>query len=235
MLAKIIQEGKYDTIVNCIGILNNAAEENKANAIYINSFLPHFIVDLIKDTNSYFIQMSTDCVFSGKKGNYIENDFKDGLTFYDRTKALGEIVDNKNVTFRASIVGPDIKENGIGLMNWFMKQKDSVNGYSKVLWTGQTTLEYAKMIEIAAKERPVGLFNMVPDESISKYDLLMLFNKYLKKDKIIVNKYDGVTLDKSLKRTNFNFSYKVPSYEEMVIELSEWMQLHKSMYPHYSM
>ena len=83
--------------------------------------------------------MSTDCVFSGRRGGYTEKDFRDGETFYDRSKALGELEDDKNITLRNSIVGPDINPNGIGLFNWFMHQKDQVNGFSNTMWTGQTT------------------------------------------------------------------------------------------------
>ena len=75
--------------------------------------------------------MSTDCVFSGEKGNYLESDFPDGKTFYDRTKALGELNDDKNITLRNSIVGPDIKASGIGLLSWFMKQSGTINGFTK--------------------------------------------------------------------------------------------------------
>jgi len=106
----------YDVIINCIGILNRAAEENPSKAVYLNSFLPHFIADCIKNKKTKLIHMSTDCVFSGKTGGYSEHSFRDGETFYDRTKALGEVDDNKNLTFRNSILGPDMNEKGIGLL-----------------------------------------------------------------------------------------------------------------------
>ena len=82
--------------------------------------------------------------FSGEKGNYLESDFPDGKTFYDRTKALGELNDDKNITLRNSIVGPDIKASGIGLLSWFMKQSGTINGFTKAMWTGQTTVQLAK-------------------------------------------------------------------------------------------
>ena len=80
--------------------------------------------------------MSTDCVFSGKSAPYSEDSARDGVTFYDRTKALGEMNDNKNLIFRNSIIGPDMKKNGIGLFNWFMKQKGTINGFTGAIWTG---------------------------------------------------------------------------------------------------
>lgn len=231
----LIIEGKYDSVINCIGVLNQFAEENKALATFLNSYFPHFLAEVTYGTNTQVIHMSTDCVFSGKRGGYTEDDFRDGETFYDRSKALGELEDNKNITLRNSIVGPDINPEGIGLMNWFMTQNASINGYTKAMWTGQTTLQLAKTMEAAARERASGLYNMVPDYSISKYDLLRLFNKYLKSDSIQILPIEGVSADKSLKRTRYDFGYIVPDYEMMVSELAVWIIKHKDMYPHYKL
>lgn len=234
-LRNIIETGKFDSVINCIGILNQFAEENKALASFLNSYFPHFLAEVTAKTDTQVIHMSTDCVFSGKRGCYTEEDFQDGETFYDRSKALGELNDNKNITLRNSIVGPDINPNGIGLLNWFMKQEDEINGFTKSMWTGQTTLQLAKTMEIAAKEKAHGLYNTVPDHSISKYDLCGLFNKYLRNDSIKINPVEGIIADKSLKRTRFEFSYLIPDYEQMVAEMAEWIFNHKSMYPHYNL
>lgn len=235
LLRQIINDGKFDTIINCIGVLNQFAENDKALATYLNAYLPHFLASTTEGTDTQVIQMSTDCVFSGKRGQYTEADLPDGETFYDRSKALGELNDNKNLTLRNSIVGPDINENGIGLLNWFMKQEGEINGFTGAMWTGQTTLQLAKTMEIAAKERISGLFNMVPNHSISKCDLVGLFNTYMRDSKIKINPIVGVNADKSLKRTNFSFSYLIPDYEIMVRELAEWMKNHKELYPHYDL
>lgn len=232
-LRNLIIDGKFDTIINCIGVLNQFAEQDKALATYLNAYLPHFLVSATEGTDTQVIQMSTDCVFSGKRGQYTEADFPDGETFYDRSKALGELNDRKNLTLRNSIVGPDINENGIGLLNWFMKQQGEINGFTGALWTGQTTLQLAKTMEIAAKERIHGLYNMVPDHSISKYDLLKLFNSYIRGSEIKINPVVGINADKSLKRTNFEFDYIIPDYEVMVSELADWIKTHKELYPHY--
>ena len=229
-----VESQKYDTIINCIGVLNQFAENNKSRAVFLNSYLPHYLVDITKGTDSQIIQMSTDCVFSGNRGQYTEDDLKDGSTFYDRTKALGEIDDDKNITLRDSIVGPDINANGIGLFNWFMKQKDSVDGYTKVIWTGLTTLELAKVMESAALNRSSGLYNIVPDESISKCDLLRLFNKYFRNNEITINPVNKISSDKSLIRVRRGFDYRVPDYESMVAELAKWVGDHRTMYPHYT-
>lgn len=228
----ILQE-EYDTIINCIGILNQAADENRSVALYLNSYLPHLIADTIKEKKTKLIQMSTDCVFAGNTGPYYENSLRDGITFYDRTKALGEVEDEKNLTFRNSIIGPDMNEVGIGLFNWFMKQKGIINGFTGALWTGVTTLTLAKAMEKAMEENLCGLYNLVNNESISKYDLLILFNKYFRNNSLTILKNDDLQLDKSLRNTRKDFSFAVPSYERMVQEMKEWIDAHPTLYPHY--
>lgn len=234
-LQSLVMYGHYDAVINCIGILNRFAEENKALATFLNSYLPHFLAEITEGTDTQIIHMSTDCVFSGKRGQYTEADFPDGETFYDRSKALGELNDAKNITLRNSIVGPDINPKGIGLLNWFMQQSGTVTGYTRAMWTGQTTLQLAKTMEAAAKEKAFGLYNTVPDCSISKYDLLRLFNHYLKEDAIKIEAVEGVNADKSLKRTNYDFDYRIPDYECMVAELADWIRNHRAMYPHYTL
>ncbi len=229
----MLLEGDYDAVINCIGILNQVAEDNQSLATYLNSYLPHLVADTLKDKKTKLIHMSTDCVFAGNSGPYYEDSLRDGLTFYDRSKALGEVEDNKNLTFRNSIIGPDMNENGIGLFNWFMKQRGEINGFTGAMWTGVTTLTLAKAMEQAIKEDLCGLYNLVNNTSISKYDLLCLFNKYFKNNELKINKSESLNLDKSLRRKRNDFSFVVPSYEEMVSEMSDWVNNHKDLYPMY--
>lgn len=231
----IILEGKYDFVINCVGILNEYAERDISNAIFINSYFPHFLAKITQNIKTKIIQISTDCVFSGRKGSYKDTDVPDGESIYDRTKALGELIDEKNITFRNSIIGPDINVNGIGLLNWFMKQKNDVQGYSGAIWTGVTTLQLAKTIEEVSTKNIFGLFNLVRENSISKYELLLLFNKYIKRNKQQVNKVLGIVCDKSLVSSKTDFCKSIPDYEQMIYELSEWMIEHKDLYPHYDL
>jgi dTDP-4-dehydrorhamnose reductase len=233
ILKKIVASGQYDAIINAIGVLNQDAENNKTSAILLNSYLPHFLSELTRNTKTRVVHMSTDCVFSGKSGGYSETSFKDGDTFYDRTKALGELVNNKDLNFRNSIIGPDMRESGIGLFNWFMKQEGQINGYSKAIWTGVTTLTLAKAMERALSENLTGLYNLVNNDTISKYELLVLFNKYMKDNQIEILPSDSVSLDKSLINNRKDFSFSVPSYETMIVEMKEWIDNHKYLYPHY--
>ena len=233
LLRGLIFREEYDAVINCIGILNQAAERNKDSAVFLNSYLPHFLAAATKERKTQVIHMSTDCVFSGKSGNYVEEAPRDGETFYDRTKALGELEDEKNITLRNSIVGPDMNPDGIGLLNWFMKQEGPINGYTRALWTGMTTLQLAKIMEKAAAQRAHGLYNMVPNRHISKYGLLGLFNRYLRNDAVEIRPDDGFAADKTLIRTRFEFGELVSDYETMVKELAEWMKAHADLYPHY--
>ncbi len=236
LLRGVLSAGNYDTVINAVGLLNQFAENNHAAASFINGSLPHILAEITDGTSIQIIHMSTDCVFSGNAGHYTEESLPDGATFYDRSKALGELNDDKNLTLRNSIVGPDIKASGIGLLNWFMQQPGpSVNGFIGAVWTGQTTLQLAKTMETAAKERACGLVNAVPSEPITKYELLCLFNKYLRGNELTVNSVNGVTADKSLVRTNFDFDYIIPDYKTMVSEMADWMHIHKSLYPHYNL
>ena len=232
-LKTIVTTGRYDVVINCIGLLNQFAESAPEKAIYINSYLPHLIVSWLEDTSTRFIQMSTDCVFAGNTGPYDEESFPDGKSYYDRTKALGEVNDDKNLTFRNSIIGPDINENGIGLFHWFMQQNGSINGFTKAIWTGVTTLTLAKAMECAIRTDLSGLYNLVNNDSINKYDLLCLFNQYFRNNELTIKQSDKLVLDKTLlcKRTDFDFV--VPSYEQMIIEMKEWVNNHKEIYPLY--
>lgn len=235
-LKKTVLTGGYDTVINCVGLLNQFAENNHARAVLLNGYLPHYLAFITKDTDIQVIHMSTDCVFSGKTGGYTEESVPDGTLFYDRSKAIGELEDEKNITLRNSIIGPDIKEKGIGLLNWFMKQNDTVNGFTGAIWTGQTTLQLAKTMEQAAERRAYGLYNAVPNESINKYELLKLFNSYIRKTPIEIVPMDKFVADKSLIRTRYDgFDYQIPGYGTMIKELGDWMRGHKELYPHYDL
>lgn len=229
----MLLEGGYDRVINCIGLLNQVAEDRPAQAVYLNSYLPHLIADTLKDTPARLIHMSTDCVFAGNTGPYAEDALRDGRTFYDRTKALGEVEDGRNLTFRNSIVGPDMNYEGIGLFNWFMKQQGPINGFTKALWTGVTTLTLAKAMEQAARENLTGLYNLVNNANICKYDLLRLFNRYFRDNQVEIRPSETLSLDKTLVSSRTDFSFAVPGYEQQVAEMKQWVDDHRELYPHY--
>lgn len=231
-LKELVINGNYDYVINCIGILNTACDERKDLAILLNAYLPHFLARVTANLPTKIIHMSTDCVFSGKRGHYTETDIPDGETYYDKTKALGELNDQKNLTFRNSIIGPDMNEDGIGLFNWFMKQTGEINGFEKSLWTGVTTLTLAKAMHRASYDGLTGLYNLVNNEVTNKYELLTLFNQYTGKH-LTIHKVDGIVHDKSLYRTRNDFKFSVPPYEQQIKEMVDWINAHQTFYSHY--
>lgn len=230
-LEKIISDFQPEAIINCIGILNQVAEEHQALAVMANSYLPHYADELCQKHNIKFVHISTDCVFSGQQGEYTEADFKDTPTFYGQSKALGEINNDRNLTLRTSIVGPDANPNGIGLFQWFMQQTQPVKGYSKVIWTGVTTLQLAKTIEKALQNNLTGLRHAVNNKKISKYELIGLFNTIFNKN-IEITPDDSYVSNKSLIRKT-NFDFEIPDYDVMVQEMCDWISAHKGVYPEY--
>lgn len=227
-IEKYIQEFKPNVIINCIGILNKAAEDNHSLAVLVNSYLPNYLDDVSRKAGVKLVHVSTDCVFDGKKGEYTEDSLKDATTFYGQSKALGELNNDHNVTLRTSIVGPDKNPNGIGLFQWFMNQETETNGFDKVIWTGVTTIEFAKCMEKAIEHNLAGLRHVVNNDAIDKYSLLGLFKKHFNKN-ITINRKSDYVSDKSLKRTT-DFDFGVPSYDQMVREMADWVTEHESLY-----
>jgi dTDP-4-dehydrorhamnose reductase len=231
-LRKLIQNANASVIINCIGLLNKTAEDNPDQAILLNSYLPHFLESETKKTNTKVIHISTDCVFSGDEGNYTEKSFKNGKGFYAQSKALGELDNLKDLTFRTSIIGPELNTNGIGLFHWFSQQVGTVNGYTNAYWTGITTIELLNAIKMAIDENLTGLYHLVNEEKITKFNLVNIFNKVFDK-RLIIEPYDNYKVDKSLLNTRKDFSFKVKSYQEMIFEMKNWIESNRFLYAHY--
>lgn len=228
-IEEIIDSIKPDFIVNCIGILNRKAEDYPSQAILVNSYFPHYLDEISEKYNYKLIHISTDCVFDGHEGNYKEDSPKTATTIYGTSKALGEINNNRSLTLRTSIIGPDTNPNGIGLFEWFMKQKDEVHGFRKAFWSGVTTIELAKQIEIAMNSNLTGLYHVTNGQKISKYDLLTIIKDVFNKDiKIIPD--DNYSCDKSLVVTREDYKFNIPSYHQMIVEMKEWIENNKDIY-----
>lgn len=227
-LTKWIDSIEPDIIVNAIGLLQKISAERPDLSILVNSYLPHMLEYRFK--TSKIIHLSTDCVFSGKNAPYTEDSFPDGDTMYDRTKSLGELNNSKDLTFRMSIIGPDISPDGTGLLNWFFKQTGDINGYSKAFWNGVTTIELAKAIDCAIKQDLKGLYHLTPKQNIDKYNLLLLFQKEFSKKDVNIIPFDGFSIDKTLINTRTDFDYNLPPYPEMIKEMSNWTKRYKDLY-----
>lgn len=232
-LNNFLDNNSFDIVINCIGMLVKASEERKDLAVYLNSYLPHLLEERYKETNTKIIHLSTDCVFSGQNAPYTEDSWPDGDLFYDRSKALGEINNTKDLTFRMSIIGPDSQPKGIGLFNWFYSQTGELKGYRTAIWNGVTTITLAHAIDKAIQQNLTGLYHLVPEANISKYSLLELFKTTFQRDDITVTPVDTVSLDKTLVNTRTDFSFIIPSYPAMVAEMKEWITSHPELYAHY--
>jgi len=235
-LQEIVKANKFDYIVNCIGILNKDAEDNPSKAVWYNSYFPHLLEEITKDMLTKIVHISTDCVFSGKEGGYTEESFKNGLGYYAQSKALGEILNSKDVTIRTSIIGPELNRQGIGLFHWFMAQSNGnvLRGFSKAYWSGITTLELAKVVEAVLEQNVTGLIQVAPQEKIDKFSLLKLFNRIYRNSEMRIEAYDGYEVDKSLISIRNDFEYSVPIYEDMLVDQYEWMKKQVDLYLHYN-
>ena len=220
-------------IVNCIGILIDGSNADPENSIFLNSYMPHRLTRLADKINAKLIHISTDCVFSGdKKEPYIETDEKDGRGVYAKTKGLGEVISDKHLTLRTSVVGPELKNDGEELFHWFMNQSGEISGYTKAIWSGVTTTELAKAVKWSIDHHITGLYHVTNNSSISKYDLLQLFQKYTKKD-INIKPFSGKDVNKSFIDTRLLMDYEIPSYDQMISDMVSLIANNRPLYSQY--
>lgn len=229
-----IREIRPDVVVNCIGVLVRESEEEPVRAVLLNSYLPHLLARLGCELGFRLVHLSTDCVFSGKAGGYEEGAFRDGDTFYARSKALGEVDSNGHLTIRTSIIGPELKTNGTGLLHWFLNQTGRIVGYKRVYWSGVTTRVLAESIRVLLEQEATGLIHLTMPERISKFDLLRLFAEVWERTDLVIDEDAGHVSDKSLVSTRRDIHLPIPSsYASMLRDLRAYMDIHPDWYAHY--
>ena len=222
-----------DVIINASGItIRRGINDNLLKSILINSALPHSLDNWARLNNKRLIHFSTDCVFSGKKGFYTESNSTDADDTYGKTKALGEVISPNSITLRGSMIGREL-ENKTELLEWFLNQRDkSVKGFSKVIYSGITTIRMAKFVLEIIKHHPEmhGIYN-VSSISISKYELIGLFNQYFNK-KCQVTSDDSYISNKDLNSTKFyrETGFKKPDWIELIQELVKDSELNARYY-----
>ena len=231
LLYQKIKNINPDFIINCLRLLIEESEENQAKAVYYNSYIPHYLSEIGNEINAKIIHLSTDCVFSGKKGSYHENDIKDGENVYARTKALGELINDRDLTVRTSFIGPNINGRNEELFHWFLNQKGEINGYANAFWTGITTLELAKLIVEVLDLNITGIYHLVPEHKISKYNLLNLIKNIWLKEDVIIRELNNISVDKSL--IDNHKLLNVNNYYVMFNEMYKWMLDNKELYTNY--
>ena len=225
-LEKNINIIKPTYIINCIGITKfNNSYNDKKKCNKINTSLPKFLSNLCLKNKIYFTHISTDCVFKGDKGNYRDKSYKDNKEHYGLSKNLGEVKNKYSATLRTSFIGPEINSSK-QLLNWFLNQSDSVNGYTKAYFTGITSLELSKIIYnlYIRKKKFYNKIINIGGTKISKYEVLKIISSVFKK-KIIINKYNDFLIDRSLNVNYFlkTSKYKIKSWNSMLQDLKQFM------------
>lgn len=215
----VVGQVRPDVIINCIGIIKqHPSAKDPLQSIAINALFPHRLGKLCQASGIRLIHISTDCVFSGKKGYYSEDDLPDPEDLYGRTKLLGEVASPGCLTIRTSIIGREL-QGRLGLIEWFLSQSGKdVRGFAGAIYTGFTTQVFAEIIGKVIMNRPDlhGIWH-VSSNPISKYDLLGIVNRELGLG-INIEKESTFCCDRSLNSTRFQEAtgYEPPSWGEMI-------------------
>lgn len=218
-LTRAFAIARPDVVINCVGVVKQlAAADNPLEAIPINSLLPHRLAQLCQIANARLVHMSTDCVFSGAKGMYVEDDVSDAQDLYGRSKFLGEVDYSCAVTLRTSIIGHELGGRARSLLGWFLSQSTEVKGFARAIFSGLPTVEIANIIHNYVIPNPElrGLYH-VSSEPISKFDLLTLIAKTYGKV-IDIKRDEEIVIDRSLNSLRFRQAagYSPPSWSDLI-------------------
>tara|TARA_B100001250_G_scaffold302323_1_gene264028 strand:+ start:217 stop:1080 length:864 start_codon:yes stop_codon:yes gene_type:complete len=203
LLTKLLDQVQPDIVINCVGLVKQLSDVNDPLvALPINSLFPHRLAQMCASVNARLIHISTDCVFTGKKGMYSEDDVTDAQDLYGVSKRLGEVDYPNAITLRTSIIGHEL-EGHRSLISWFLNQKGAVKGFKQAIFSGLPTIEIARIIRDYVIPNPdlTGVYH-VSSEPISKYDLLCLVADIYQKDIKIIEDHQ-YKIDRSLNSTKF--------------------------------
>lgn len=222
-LRSLLEERRPDVVVNCVGVVKSQpAASDTVSSIVVNALLPHQLAEWCRAWRGRVIHVSTDCVFSGRRGRYREEDEPDATDLYGRTKALGELGPDEGLTLRTSIIGRELSHFA-SLLEWFLAQKGKcVRGFTRVIWSGVTTNYLAGLVARVIRERSdlSGLYQ-VASEPLSKHDLLLLLNDACAAG-VTVEPDEGPVSDRSLvgDRLAAKTGWKTPSWSELLAGLT---------------
>ncbi|AMK75115.1 MULTISPECIES: dTDP-4-dehydrorhamnose reductase family protein [Methylomonas] len=225
-LIRLFDGFKPQVVINCIGLVKQLFEvNNPLLAVPINTLLPHRLAALCKLVGARLIHISTDCVFSGAKGGYLESDFPDAYDLYGRTKLLGEVDYPHAVTLRTSIIGHELSGSR-SLIGWFLAQKGDVKGFKKAIFSGLPTNELAHVVKdyVLKNEKLFGVYH-VAAEPINKFELLKLVaDVYGKSNKIVPD--ETLVINRSLNSLRFNqiTGYQAPEWSELIKSMFEFQK-----------
>ncbi|MCK5092793.1 MAG: SDR family oxidoreductase [Gammaproteobacteria bacterium] len=227
-LYSVLEEFRPDVVVNALGVIKQRSEANKfIPAIETNALFPHILALACKCINARLVQMTTDCVFSGKTGNYSEIDKPDADDLYGKTKHLGELDYSHCITLRTSFFGLELR-NKSGLIEWFISQKGKIKGFSGAIYSGLSTSEMSSVIEMVIIKFPTmnGLWH-VASEPIDKFRLLKILAEKLGRSDIEIESDDAFKCDRSLNAAEFisKTGYQPPSWPDMLEQLAEQINM----------
>ena len=220
-LTKLMADVQPQTVINCIGLVKQLSEaDDPLAAIPINALLPHRLARLCRLADARLVHISTDCVFDGTKGNYVESDRPDATDLYGRSKLLGEVDYPNAVTLRTSIIGPELA-GAHGLVGWFLSQRGSVKGFRRAVFSGLPTVELMRVIRDFVLPDPSlrGLYH-VSAEPISKHDLLKIVAGVYG-HQIEIRPDDALVIDRSLDSSRFRSQtgYQPPGWPDLVRQM----------------
>jgi dTDP-4-dehydrorhamnose reductase len=218
VLLKVLDKIRPDVVINCAGLTKHKpAAEEPLVSIPINSLMPHRLAGLCKLVGARMIHISTDCVFSGEKGEYIEEDLADARDVYGKSKALGEVTYPNTITLRTSTIGHELKSR-YGLLDWFLSQEGSCKGYARAIFSGLPTVIFAQIVrDVVIPHNDLSGLYHIAAKPINKFDLLKLIaNVYGKK--IVIIPDDKLKIDRSLDAGRFYEAtgYVAPKWKEMI-------------------
>ena len=222
-LVEMLEELRPSVVVNCIGIIKQRRLANEAlPCILVNALLPHVVAEAVKAWGGRLIHFSTDCVFSGRKGAYKEDDVSDAEDLYGKSKFLGEIAAENALTLRTSIIGRELSRFK-SLLEWFLSQEGGrVRGYCRVIYSGVTTNYLARLVLRLMEEKPElhGLYQ-VASEPISKHDLLCHIREAFGLN-VVIERDENEVSDRSMLGERFALAtgIRCPSWAELVAELA---------------
>jgi len=220
----LMEKIKPVAVINCIGVIKQRSEASEVLAtVPLNTLLPHQLHSASARVGAKFIHYSTDCVFSGTRGNYTEDDTPDAVDVYGLSKYLGEVVGAGALTLRTSIIGHELSSNR-SLLNWFLSQEGQVRGFTDAYFSGLPTNEVARITLEIIKRHPdlSGLYHLA-SEKISKYDLLTRINAVYGKNLDIIAD-DKLKIDRSLNanRLTAEINYQPRSWSELIAEMKDF-------------
>lgn len=221
-IKKLVGDLRPDYVLNCIGIIKQLKEANNPKtSIHINSLFPHLLAEICSEYGAKLLHISTDCVFSGKKGDYTEQDQSDAEDLYGRSKFLGEVGYDRHLTLRTSIIGHELFTQ-YGLLEWFLSQEGkSVNGFTNAIYTGFTTDALCAEIKRVLTQFPElsGVYE-VSSEKINKFDLILLIKEVYGAN-INVTPYKEFYCDRSLNSAKYRAEtgFLPPTWKEMILEM----------------